>query len=883
MRNDRERSAREEVGRELRFHLEEDAERLVASGMSREEAWAEVRARAGPLHEIARECARLELQRRGRERRRTMTSAVLQDLRYGARALRRRPGFALAAVATIALGLGPATALYSVVDHVLLRPLPYPAPQELVRIGSTFPGGQIGPVPGPLFQDWERRGAEPFTSLAAILVEHAELPAEGGAPGRLRIGAVSASLGPMLGLEPAFGRWFTAADDRRGSEAVTVLSHAVWMRRWGGDPSIVGRPIDLDGKPVTVIGVTPAGFHAPEAIGLSGVEAWIPLHHAKQDLDTHDNWFLRVLARLPASVPAPEAVGALQDRSDRLIEDYPSDPWGEIDFTLQSAGLRDLTVGSSRETMTPLMLAVALLLLTASVNLAHLNLARGRDRLDELAVRGALGAGRGRLVGQLVMESLLTGVVGALLAVGMAAAGIALFRSYGPGDLPRLDEVTLDLRVLSGAGTLLLFAGVGFALVPDLSAVRHAGVQGFGRLASGKRVAQRGRGALVAAELAFALMLLAAAGLLGRSYWNLVSVDPGFRTDRVSALHLTLRDRYETGDARLSAYSAIRDRLAAVPGVEAVGTVNGLPFGDTGVGGTVVVEGRVTDPAAGPDYVRWATTDDGYFRALGIAALPGGRLPDAGQFSAAAHVAVVNQAFVARFLGGRPGPGARIQVGRTGEDAPWWEILAVIADMKQGRLDRDATPEVYVPMRAAHFVFPDAEFVVLAGAGARVDANQLRSAVWAADPNQPVGWVAALSDRIEGSVVAPRFHAGLLAFMALTAVLLAAAGVFGTVAYAITRRRRELAIRRALGATASGVRSQVVRENLSWVVLGLAVGVAGCYPLSRTFTGMLFGVEPMSFGVLAPTTLTLLALGVVASWVPAVRASRVEPACTLRE
>ncbi len=811
-----------------------------------------------------------------------MLSAMLQDLRYGARALRHRPGFALAAVVTIALGLGPATAMYSVVDKVLLSPLPYPEPGELVRIGSTFPGGQIGPIPGPLLQDWQRVGIAPFGPVAGLMNEEVEVPAEGGAPERLHAAMVSASLGSLMGLDLEHGRWFSESEDRKGVQRVAVLTHSVWQQRFGADADVVGREITLDGAPVVVIGVASQSFHPPTALGARRVDLWMPLMQAKQDLDVHDNWFLRVVARLPESAEPDAALRDLQARSDQLIESYPAEAWADTDFILQVASLHDLTVGSARETLTPLGLAVVMLLLTACVNLAHLNLARGRDRVAELALRGALGASRGRLVSQLLMENVLIGVAGAAAAIGLAALGLRLFLTYGPGNLPRLGEVALDLRVMATAAAMLFVAGLGFALLPAWSAVRGAGGGVAGGAGRSGPVTRRGRSVLVSVELALALVLLAGAGLLGSTYWSLINVDPGFRTDDVLAVNVTVRDRYSSPEERMAAFESIRGAIATAPGVADVGLAMGMPFGDIGVAGSVVVEGREIDPDAGPDFIGWGTADAGYFRVLGLQVGEGGRIPSEEEYDSGAFLALVNQTYVDRFLDGRSPLGTRFQVGRTGADAPWWEVAGVLPSHKQSRLDRDPFPQVYVPYRAAHSTFPTIEFLVRPSSPGSVTAAQLREAVWGFDPNQPIGWVSTLDARIADSVVAPRCHAGLLALLAGTGLALAAAGVFGTVAYAVRQRRREMAIRRALGATAGAVRRQVVGENLIWVVLGLGIGIVGAYPLSKTLESLLFGVEPTSLWILLPASLVLAFVAILAAYLPARDAGNVDPAVSLR-
>jgi putative ABC transport system permease protein len=803
------------------------------------------------------------------------------DLRIAVRTLVRRPLFLIVSVVTIGIGVGAVTAIFSIVDGVLWRPLPYRSADRIVRVGGTFPDGSLGPVSPAMYFDW-RAGTASFDGLAGVYRQQLDL-AGTGEPERFDAIGASAGFADVFGVELALGRWFSAEEDAPGAPPVVVLDHGLWQHRWGGDPGVLGSTLTLNGQPFTVIGVLSSKFVPPEGLGRGLGEAvlWFPLARIDRDLTDRGNYFIRVVGRLKEGVSAVEARSEVTALTTALVESYGSDEPGE-DFGVQLDALRDATVGSASATLIPLFGAVALLLLIACVNVLNLVIARNADRAREFGVRLALGAGRVALLRQLVAESLVLSVVGCGIGVLLARAGVDLFTLYSTGDIPRMTELVVDGRVLVFA--LALSAGLPFllGLLPALGLRKDglAGLAGAVRGVGGSCATARTRTALVVAETALALVILMGAGLLLASFARLVRVDPGFRAEDVAVVHVGATARYDEPASRLAYFNEMKAAIGSIPGVGAVGLSSALPFGDTGMGGSIQLEGW-TDEVP-PRFERWQLVDEDFLPVLGVEALPGGRLFEAGDLVGGPSVVVINEAFARRYWPGEDAVGRRLQIISTGPEAPWRTVIGVVRDFKQQRLSAATQPEVYVPFTQSRVVFNEVDLAVSSTNGTAVLAPALREAVWRVDPDQPIAWISTLEARIGRSTRRARFYAVLLSTFGIVALTLAVVGIYGTVSWNVGRRTPELGIRMVLGASSRSIVRRIVGRTAAAIGTGILIGAVAASAVSGVLDSLLFGVGPTDPATFAAVAGALLGAGVLAAWLPALRASRIDPAASMR-
>ncbi len=810
-------------------------------------------------------------------------SSLVQDVRYAFRSFRRAPLFVAVTLLTLGLGVGATTAIFSVVDTVLLRPLPYHEPQRLFQLGSTWPTGELGPVSPPIFFDWRER-SRTFTRMAAVVGANLDLVGDGH-PERFRAAGVSSELFDMLGVTPHIGRLLTRPDDHAGAERTVVLSHGTWQQRWGADSSIVGRRITLSGQPYTVVGVLPSGFTPPEAFRLAKTEMWFPLVFVEHDLASHNNHFLRVLGRLADGVSIEIATDEMHSIVETLSSEYPAGASDIDGFRFQVQSLHRQTVGDIKSTLVPLFGAVLFLLLIACANVINLFLARGIGRQREIAVRCALGAGRGRILRQLVTESLVLTVIGGLLGAMVAVVGVSGLRALAPGNIPRLTEVIVDLRVLWFALALSVGTGVLLGIVPMAQFNRRDKGIAFrqdARTASAGRTARAVRQALVIVEIALSLILLVGGGLLLNSFVRLRRVDPGFEARAVITVPLDLVNAYDDKESRATFYRSVLERLANDPDFEHVAVTTSLPFGSRGSAGSMVIEGRALDPNATDRYVRWQMVSADYFRSLGASILPAGRDFTADDESAQAQVAVVNEAFAREFSPERDAVGRRLQIISTGAEAPWRTVVGVVSDFKQGNLSASVAPEVYLPYTASRLLFEGVDVVVRTGQPVAVTAQRIRTAIWQVDPGQPVGVAIPLEQAIAASIVAPRFYTLLLGSFAVVALVLASVGVYGTMAFLVGQQRKEIGIRAALGASSSTVSRFVVGQGARLAAAGMFLGILGAMGLSRFLSDFLYGITPTDPVTFLATAAILGGVAISAAYIPARRAAQVDPIVVLR-
>jgi putative ABC transport system permease protein len=802
--------------------------------------------------------------------------AFLSDLRFAARMLRRQPAFCLAIIAIVAIGIGATSSMFSVVRAVLLEPPPFPSHDRVVVLWAPQPIIKQAPLSGPDFKDW-KEGSKSFSSMAAIHNGSFNL-VEGGEPQRIAGVRVSSEYFDVLGIQPAVGRSFTRDEDRQDSRVV-VISDRFHRERFDGDPQIAGREIVLDGIPHTVIGVLPEGirFTGPRSSG----DLWVPLG---LDPVTGDgaftgrgNHYLHVIARLADGVTPEAAEAELRTIAAQLEETYDSNAGVSASVVV----LQEELIGRLRPGLLMLFGAIALVLLIACANVANLLVARSSARRMEIAMRVALGASRGRLVRQLLTESVFISVTGGLVGIVITLWGVDLLAAALGGLVPSSVTIGVDAIGVAFSVGLSVLVGIVFGVMPAASATRldvyEALKEGAARGSAGPRRA-RLREALVVAEVAMAFALLVGAGLLGRSFLEVSSIHPGFETAGVETAQLLLSDaRYEDQDRRRQLVGAVIERLDASPGITAVGATDFLPMTGQNTNGDFEIEGR-PPWAAGESPIlerRRATAD--YFRVMG-AELKRGRFFEPSDDAASTPVTIVNES-AAKFAFGDEDPiGKRIRWNTDGD--AWREIVGVVGDLRTNGLDQDVPLESYVPY--AQFPTPHVTFVAKTSGGA-VSPKMIADAVLAVDPMQPVFHERPLEQIVADRGASRRFYVTVLALFAVTALLLAAMGLFGIVSYQTSQRTREIGIRVALGAQAREIAWLVLTGALKVVAVGLAFGILLASLLSTTLERFLFGVSAFDPVVYLALGVMLGGVALVASYIPARRAADLVPAVALRD
>jgi putative ABC transport system permease protein len=790
----------------------------------------------------------------------------MTDLRLALRQLRRSPGFTAVAVLTLALGIGACAAIFTVVDAVLLRPLPFAEPERLVVINESHPPeAPIFVVRPDTFHGWKPQ-VTTFEGLGVVRDGSYNLTGR-GEPVRVYAGKVTANAFPMLRVQPALGRGFTLEEETPGKDDVVILSHGFWQRQLGGRSDILGEVLTLDGRGHRVVGVMPRGLALP-----GNFDLYVPHGYEVFRKDESDNRTIEVFARLKPGVSIEQARGELAVIEARLAREEPDFFKG---WAVVVSPLLDSRVGSARRPLLALLGAVGLLLLIACANVANLLLARATVRAKEIAVRAALGASRARLLRQLLTESLLLALLAAGLGVLFAQWGVNALLALAPEGLPRLQEIAVDGRVLAFTTVLALLTGVVFGLVPALAATRpdlHGILKESGR---GVRVGRhRLRGALVVVEVAVAVVLVTGAGLLVRSFDRLRHVERGFQPEGALVVSLALpREKYAT-EPQLAAFeSQTVARLAALPGVTAVGAVQDLPF----AGGLnlfcLQVEGRPAPEQC--QATRFYSVTPDYFRAMGIG-VRRGRVFEGADWSTTSHTTVINEALARRYFPGQDPLGKRLAAAHRPDDL--YRIVGVVADVRDDGLAGAVGAQVYgvLAQQPAH-----ALAFVVRGSGVGLPAA-IRAAIQAVDRDQPIATLRPLGDLVSASIARERFAATLFAVFSVVALLLAAAGIYGVMAYAVAERRSEIGVRLALGAQVGDVLALVVGQGSRLVAVGLALGLAGALLAARLLEAMLFGVsahDPVSFVV---TAFLLAIAGLLACLVPALRASAVSPSEALR-
>ncbi|CAN5880254.1 ABC transporter permease [soil metagenome] len=806
---------------------------------------------------------------------------LLQDIRYAARRLLKSPGFTLVAVLTLALGIGANSAIFSVVNAVLLRSLPFAEPEQLVVFGTTKRGEEprAGSMSPPDYMSLREHNRS-FSDVSAFSYGGATLTGM-DEPERIEAAWVSAGFFELFGAAPVLGRTIAPEEVQPGNTTVAVLSYAMWQQPFGGDPDVIGRTITLNGVTRTIIGVAPRGFDFPQKRAL-----WVPLTHneffSSETAVNRRAQYLNVAGRLRPGVSVEQAAAEVRSLAAQLEQQFPET---NTNVTLATLPLHEVMVGEVRTPLLVLLGAVGLVLLIACANVANLLLARAAAREGEIAVRAALGAGRGRLVRQLLTESVLLGLIGGALGLLLAYWGTTLLSALRLEGIPRLDEIGLDGAVVGFTLVVALLTGAIFGLIPALQATRTdltSTLREGGRGALGGVRGSHARSMLVVSEMALAVMLLIGAGLLIRSFLQLQQVDPGFRTEQALAFDLELPSQsYSEGPQQAEFFRALIERLQPLPGVQAVSAVNILPMANDRFIINFDVEGRDEAPPGERPVleVRVATPD--YFRTMGIPLRRGRAFGDADRADAP-PVVVINEMAARRYFPDEDAIGQRIRLGwGPGDDRfAGGEVVGVVADVRQVGPSEDYVPEIYLPY--TQVPVSDMSVIVRTAGDPLALAGVLRSQVRELDPNLPLSNLRTLDQLVAQSVAQPRFYMLLLTVFAAVALALAAIGIFGVMSYSVAQRTREIGIRVALGAEPQRVLQLVVGRALRLALLGVAVGLLGALALTRLLESLLFGVsttDPLTFVAVA---VLLAAVALLASYLPARRASGVDPIVALR-
>ncbi len=803
---------------------------------------------------------------------------LIRDLRYAFRFLLSRPTFSAIAVLTLALGIGANTAIFSVVNGVLLRPLPYRDPGRLVLVAEKTSYPTVS-TSYQNYVDW-RDQSRSFEAMEATRATTITLSGT-GEPERLNARMVTAGLFDMLGTRPETGRIFLAAEDKPNGAPVAMLSHGLWQRRFGGSGEILGQSISLDGKPTTVVGILPAGFQV-----FQPADVFLPFGPWAATLPDDRNWHPGIfpLARLKPGVSRDQARQEMIGIARRLEQQYPL---FNTDKSADVVGLQDQIVKDHRPALLLLLGAVSFVLLIACVNLANLLLARAATRSREVAVRTALGAGRGRLIRQLLTESVLIAAAGGVVGLAVAWAALGSLLRLAGDALPQGVPIGVDGRVLAFTAGVSLLAGILFGVVPALRTaspdLREALNEGSRGSTSGPGQ-HRLRGSLVVMEIAFAMVLLVGSGLLLRSFSRLLDTPAGFRPDHLLVVDLPVSPTaYGEPVRRYDFYDRIIERARILPGVRGAAAASFLPV--SGGGSMLHFNVKGKPPASPKDFTAagYRAVSPGYLETLGVPFLQGRRFTNNDR-EGAPSVVIINQSMAKSFFPGANPLGQWIQLGATPEaEVPWMEVVGIVGDVRPG-LGLDPQAEMYLPFRQADQLLPvfQLSLILRTGGTPMAQVAALRSALAEIDPNQPLVKVRTMEDNMAASVAQPRFRAWLIGIFAGIALALAAVGVYGVMSYTVTQRTNEIGVRVTLGARPAEIFRIIVGEGLRLALLGVGLGLAAALAVTRLLESFLFGVSAYDPLTLAGVAIVLILVSLTACLLPARRATRMDPVAALR-
>jgi putative ABC transport system permease protein len=874
-----------EIVEELSQHLEDQYEQSLSRGASEAEAREAVLSELSGNELLAPALKRVERRvpqnpiQMGTERKTNMIGDLRQDVRYGLRMLMKNPAFTIIAVLALALGIGANTAIFSVVNTLLLRPLPYKNPEQLVVIWENathlgFPKNTPSPAN---FLDWQKQNTL-FTGMGAFAERTFNLTGV-GEPERLEGRRVSANLFELLGVKPILGRTFVPDEDKPGTK-VALLNESLWKRRFGSDPGVIGRALALNGESYTVVGVLPNSVRLP-GFGNWRDQVWVPLAFPAEEAASRGNHFLEVIGRMKPGVTLPQARAEMETIAARLAQQYPED---NTRIGSVVTPLHEEIVGDMKPALLILLGAVAFVLLIACANVANLLLARAAARHKEIALRLALGADRVRLTKQLLVESVMLSLLGGAVGLALAYAGLQVLTRFIPPDVAHADMIAIDAKVLLFTLLVALVTGLIFGLAPasqathfNLNDTLKEGGRDSGAGPRGKRL----RSALVIGEVAVSFLLLIGAGLLINSFMHLRNLDPGFRADHMLTLNVDLSEtKYPDNARRVAFFDEVVRRVQALPGVRSIAVAGNLPFTYNGDSMPIGAEGIQDPPPDQRPDVIYRAVGPGYFSTMGIPLVSGRDFND--QDTLDTTLAVVVSEKTARHYWPNADPiGKRIRNGSTTSDAPWRTVIGVVKDVRQNDFVAEPKMQMYFSYRQLRSLVPNALIVRTAVDPLSV-ATSVRNAIWAVDKDQTVANIDSMEHIVAGAVARQRFSMLLLAIFAGVALILAAVGIYGVMSYSVAQQTREIGIRMALGAQRSDVLKMTVKQGLKLVGLGLVIGLVAAFVLTRVMATLLFGIsatDPLTFFSIS---LVLLAVALLASYIPALRATRVDPMIALR-
>jgi putative ABC transport system permease protein len=802
---------------------------------------------------------------------------LLQDIRYGLRMLTRSPGFTAISLLMLALGIGANTAMFSIVDAVLLRPLPYEHPERLVRVWQRLPDGNFNLFSTPDFNAWKAQTLA-FDKFGAHVLADFSLTGSGEAE-RVQGARVSAEFFPLVGIHPYFGRTFFEEEDRPGAGDVVVLGYGLWERRFGADPAIAGKQIILNGASKTVIGVMPRNFDVLE----TGEQLWVPLQidPTEATASARGIHWLGGIARLRAD----ENITQTQVRLDAVATGlHQQDPQGDAGRGIILLSLHDSLTGQVRSALLLLLGAVGFVLLLATANVANLLLARAADRKKEIAVRMAMGASRGRLVRQLLTESVVLSILGGAIALGFASAGLRILVATNPASLPRVSEIGLHWPALVVALVFSTATGLLFGIMPAFRVSRECTSDTLKEGSRGSRRMEKDRGLLVVAEMALTVILLVAAGLSLKSLWILLSASPGFAAQNVLTMQVALPEARYTGEGIPRFYGNLLDRLKELPQVNAFAIARDLPLAGANPSAPVEVEGQAPAPQGETPTVRVRVVSSRYFETLGIALLAG---RDFTQQDAkeAPVVALVSRSLADQYWPVQDPIGKRIKIGLPG--LSWSSVIGVVNDVKHIGLEYDTQATAYfsysqIPTTMLPLVESSMEIVFRSSAAPASLVSAVRERVRSLDPDVPVSQVRSMEEIVATSLSSWRFNMFLLGGFALLALALAMIGTYGVLAHSVSRRTQEIGIRMALGARPGDILHLILGEGLRLILIGLAIGLAGALSLGRVLSSLLYGVQASDPGTFLSVASLLTVIALAACYIPARRAASVAPMVALR-
>jgi putative ABC transport system permease protein len=813
---------------------------------------------------------------------------LFKDIGYGIRSLLKRPGFTAIAIITLALGIGANTAIFSVVNAVVLRPLPYSQPDRLVMVWETGAGNDRRSVAPGNYLDWQTQNRT-FAEMAATFYGNFNLT-ENGEPERINGATITSNLMTVLGADAQIGRTFDAEDDQHQDRAIVLLSDGLWKRRFGSDQNIIGRTMMVDEVPHTVVGVMSPGFQFPaqsdlwvlgrerNAVSLSLISQF-PNNDWIHERDAH---FISVIGRLKSGVSLSQAQSDIAGITRRLEQEFPKTNAG---LGLNAVPLHTQIVGDVRPVLFILLGAVAFILLIACTNVANLLLTRATQRDREIAIRIALGAGRWRLVRQLLTESLLLSFTGGLAGLFVSIWAVDLFIKLSPGDIPRLNEANVDLRLLGFTFLVSLLTGIGFGLLPAFQATKtnlnSSLKEGGGKSGEGRQ-RRRARNILVVSEIALAQVLLVGAGLLIMSHVRLTRINPGFNAEKVLTARIAPSTRkYPDAKSRTVFYTTVLDHLRSLPGVKSVGLLMNLPLSGSSMNRGFRVEGRPEPKADENVSMDYQVVSPGIFSTLEVPIMRGRGFTDADSENSE-RVIVINQTMARRYWPNEDPLGKRMAIGESSKDTSWRKIVGIVGDVRHASLSEAPVPGAFTVYRQDLESWPRMAFVIKASTDALSLTSAVRKELISVDPAQPVYGVEPLEKLLNTSVAQRRFIMLLIGSLSFIALALAMVGVYGVVSFSVSARTHEIGIRMALGAKARDVLAMVLGQGMRLALLGIAIGLASAGAVTRLLSSLLFEVSATDPGTFSIVAILLGVIAAFACYIPARRATKVDPLQALR-